>query len=302
LRGCFVLAGLAACGRFGFDPSANRAVDASADTASDSVAGPRCDVAKPYGAPVLLPGLSSASLEIGVELTADMLDGVMWSSRSGTDRIYEVTRASTVDDFGMPQLVPNLGSVSGVPDRDPVLTGDGLTLVFTSTRTGTWDLFLTTRPSRTQPFAPPVAITELATAGDDWGPFISSDGLGLYYILGADIAYSRRANTASAWSAPGTILANVSSASSEFEPAVTSDELTMFWASDRPDGGMGGLDIWKATRSTKADPFGTPTPVTELNSTGDDLPSWVSDDLCQMFMTRTNGAASWDLYVATKPL
>ena len=304
MRGCLVFSALlAACGRFGFDPVANRAGDAASDTVTaDTNAAPRCDVAKPYGAPVLLPGLSSSSLEIGVELTADTLDGVMWSSRSGTDRVYEVTRATSTDDFGMPQLVPNLGSVANVPDRDPVLTGDGLTLVFTSQRAGSWDLYITTRPSRTQPFQTPTKITELATAGDDWGPFISSDGLGLYYILGVDIAYAQRATTTSAWSAPGTILANVNTPSSEFEPAVTSDELTMFWATDRPDGNTGGLDIWKATRASKADPFGTPAPVVELNTSGDDLPSWVSNDLCQMFLTRTNGAASWDLYVATKPL
>jgi len=228
----------------------------------------------------------------------------MWSDRSGTDRVYEVTRVAPTDDFAAPQLVPNLASVTGVPDRDPVLSGDGLTLVFTSQRAGggNWDLYTTTRPSRAQPFPAPTQITELATTNADWGPFLTSDGLSLYFIIGSDLAYSQRATTTSPWNAPATMLTNLNTASNEFEPAVTSDELTMFWTSDRPDAGIGGLNVWTATRASKSDAFGAPAPVVELNTTGDDIPSWVSDDLCQMFLTRTNGAAGWDLYVATKPL
>lgn len=305
MRGCIAfVVGLAACGRVGFEPIGARAPDASADTAIDTFVAPRCDPAKPFGAPVPLTGLSSSSAEIGVETSTDTLDGVMWSDRNGVDRVYEVTRAAATDDFSMPQLVPNMGSVTGIPDRDPAITGDGLTLVFTSQRAGggNWDLYITTRPSRTQPFPTPAIITELATASADWGPFITSDGLGLYYIIGGDLARSDRATLTSPWNAPGVLLGNLNTGSNEFEPAVTSDELTLFWTSDRPDAGIGGLNIWMATRAAKTDAFGSPTPVVELNSTGDDIPSWVSDDLCQMFLTRTNGAAGWDLYVATKPL
>ncbi|MDR0790799.1 MAG: OmpA family protein [Bacteroidales bacterium] len=38
-------------------------------------------------------------------------------------------------------------------------------------------------------------------------------------------------------------------------PAVTSDELTLYFASDRP-GGEGGYDLWKATRTAVDEPFG----------------------------------------------
>lgn len=259
---------------------------------------------KPYGAPVPLAGLSSTSSEIGVETSTDTLDGVMWSDRTGTDRVYEVTRTAATDNFSMPQLVPNLGTMTGVPDRDPAITGDGLTIVFTSSRGGgtDWDLYSATRPSRTQPFATAQKIVELTTTSADWGPFITSDGLGLYFIIGSDLAVSHRATTSSAWTAPGTMLTPLNTASNEFEPAVTADELTIFWTSDRNDAGTLGLNIWKATRATKTDAFGSPAPVTELNGDGDDIPSWVSADQCVMFLTRTNGAAGWDLYVATKPL
>lgn len=292
----FVMAG---CGRLGFDPVASHV---AADAGADALAVPRCDPAKPFGAPIALAALSSPSSEIGIEATDDALDGVLWSDRSGVDRIYEVTRASPTDAFAAPQLVPNLGSVTGVPDRDPALTGDGLTLVFTSQRGGDWDLYLTTRPSRTQPFAAPAVIAELATTDSDWGPVITSDGLSLYYVIGGDLAYAHRASVASAWSAPGTLLATLNSTANEFEPAITADELTIFFASDRPSGGRGGLDIWTATRASTADAFGAPSDVVELATAGDDIPSWVSPDRCAMYLTRTNGAAGWDLYVATRPL
>jgi hypothetical protein len=299
VRGVVVLLVFAACGRFHFGP-----VESDATAPGDVAVAPRCDLAKPYGPPVALVGLSSPSAEIGVEATDDMLDGVMWSDRSGIDRIYEVTRATPADAFAMPQLVANLGSIAGVPDRDPAVTGDGLTLVFTSQRAGggNWDLYATTRPSRSQPFAAPAQISELATAGADWGPFIASDGLSLYYVIGGDLAYSHRATPASPWSAPGTVLTELDTPSNEFEPAVTADELTIFYASDRPDGGLGGLDIWTATRASTADPFNAPSNLVELDTPGDDIPSWISPDRCELFLTRTNGAAGWDLYVSTKPL
>lgn len=297
------LIAIAGCGRFGFEPAEKLGAPADAKAPDDVVVVPRCNPARPYSSPVALVGLSSMSSEIGVEATDDALAGVMWSDRSGVDRIYEVTRADPTADFSMPQLVPNLASPTNVPDRDPALSGDGLTLVFASQRTaGDWNMFATTRPSRSQPFAIPTQIVELATPSADWGPFVASDGLSLYYVTGSDLAYSSRTTAAAPWTAPGWLLTALNTPSSEFEPAVTADELTIFYGSDRPDGGMGGLDIWTATRGAKSDPFTAPSPVTELNTSGDDIPSWVSPDRCQLFLTRTNGAAGWDLYVATKPL
>ena len=64
------------------------------------------------------------------------------------------------------------------PDKqgNPWLTPDGLTLYFDS-GTGDTELFRASRPARDQPFAPRVALTELATPVEDIGLVLTADGL-----------------------------------------------------------------------------------------------------------------------------
>jgi hypothetical protein len=39
-----------------------------------------------------------------------------------------------------------------------------------------------------------------------------------------------------------------------------------------------------------------------IASRATEIPSWISADRCQICLTRTNGIAGWDIYVATRPL
>lgn len=299
------------CGRIGFDAAAKASATDAGSGDPDGVTA-RCDRAQPFGAPVRLSALSSASAEIGVELTDDQLDGFLWSDRSGADTLYETTRASTTDTFGALDTLPALAgfapagfaapSVGVSPDRDPCPSGDGLSVVFGSLRPGAgdWDLWLATRPTRTSPFAPPVALTSINTANANWGAYLTSSGLGLYYVEGTDLRVAYRANTTTTTFSAPTVLAELNTADAEFEPTVTPDELTILFASSRA-GGQGGLDIWQATRASKSDAFSAPTAVSELNTTGDDIPSWISPDLCELYLTQSTMTNGWDLFVARRP-
>ncbi len=294
------------CGRLGFDATAKGATtDGGPDGASA-----RCDRTQPFGAPVRLSALSSASAEIGLELTTDELDGFMWSDRTGSDTLYETTRASVGDVFGAPTSLPTLAgfapagfapSVGPSPDRDPCPSGDGLSVVFGSLRPGAgdWDLWMATRPTRTDPFAPPVALTSINTANANWGAYLTSSGLGLYYVEGTDLRVTHRTSATTSFAAP-TVLTELNTTDGEFEPTVTPDELTILFASSRP-GGQGGLDIWLATRASTSDAFSAPTAMSELNTAGDDIPSWISPDLCELYLTQSTTTNGWDLFVATRP-
>ena len=66
------------------------------------------------------------------------------------------------------------------------------------------------------------------------------------------------------------VLTTLNTPDAEFEPTVTPDELTIFFASSRP-GGFGGLDIWHSQRASAADLFPAPVNLTELNTGGDDI-------------------------------
>ena len=70
------------------------------------------------------------------------------------------------------------------------------------------------------------------------------------------------------WSSPTVVteLRNVPGSYSDLSPAISSDGLTLFFASTRPGGGGGGLDYWVTTRKDRNSKFGPPVPVTEINT------------------------------------
>lgn len=289
---------LLGCGRLGFDPFGSEPPPPDAAPAA-----PRCDPALPFGAPELLSHLSSPQAEIGVELVDDRLGGFFWSNRLGPDRIYETTRERPGDALGAPVLRTELAAPGGESDRDPCPSGDGLSVVFASLRSGggggDWDLWMSERASRNSLFAAPQPLTSVNAGGSDWGPYLTSSGLALYYIDGADLAVVRRGSLDKPFGSRQT-LTSLNTISGEYEPTVTPDELSIFFASGRP--GQGGLDIWYSQRRTTAELFPEPQGLTELNTAGDDIPSWISPDLCELHFTRSNGGNGWDLYVARRPL
>lgn len=86
--------------------------------------------------------------------------------------------------------------------------------------------------------------------------------------------------------------------SRDTSPVVTLDQLTVYWASDR-SGGVGSLDVWKASRLGPSDPFGNPTDVTSVNTGFDDVPSWISDDGCRLYLYA--GTTQYDVLMASRP-
>lgn len=153
------------------------------------------------------------------------------------------------------------------------------------------------------PFANPTNLSTLNTIDDDTTPYVMPDGLTLYYAsapLGSyDLVRATRTSTSAFSMDTSGTFAVVNTNSQEKFPVVSVDELTVYFASDRA-GGQGARDIWKAVRTSKSDPFGVATLVPELNTTADDIPTWISDDGCRMYVSSTV-AGSFDMYLATKP-
>jgi hypothetical protein len=81
-------------------------------------------------------------------------------------------------------------------------------------------------------------------------------------------------------------------------PLVTPDERTIYFAVN----GGPVVNIWTATRMSSADPFGTPTPVAELNqpgANGADL-GWISGDGCVLYFSTSVSGSGEDLYFAQR--
>lgn len=85
-----------------------------------------------------------------------------------------------------------------------------------------------------------------------------------------------------------------------FHPAVTSDELTIYFSSNRP-GGEGDYDIWKATRNSINEPFGNVTNLGKLiNTEGkEEFPVLRGNDRLYYSSDGLKGLGGYDIFVSS---
>ena len=91
------------------------------------------------------------------------------------------------------------------------------------------------------------------------------------------------------------VLDSVNKREADYSPVASLNQLTLYFTSNR-SGGAGNLDVWTATRGSMSQAFGAAVNVGELATSENELPNWLSDDECRLYLNRAG-----DLYVATKP-
>jgi peptidoglycan-associated lipoprotein len=84
-------------------------------------------------------------------------------------------------------------------------------------------------------------------------------------------------------------------------PAISPDELTLYFVSDM-EGGQGGKDIWKVTRKSKGDTWGQPENLgPEFNTKGDEVFPYVHHDGTLYFSSNGHiGMGGLDIFKAGK--
>jgi Tol biopolymer transport system component len=90
----------------------------------------------------------------------------------------------------------------------------------------------------------------------------------------------------------------VNSASTEHDPSISSDGLTLFFYSDRP-GGYGKGDLYVTMRATTSDPWSMPMNLgPTINSSSNEGAPSISGDGSTLFFTskRPGGLGNWDLW------
>jgi WD40-like Beta Propeller Repeat len=311
---CFVVLMLGACGEV-TDPNKLpdaplAGSDAEIDAPIDAPP-PRCDPSKPFGTATAVAELNSTAQDLSPWLTADELTVYFASSRAGGVGVFDIylaTRTDRTAAWSAPALVAGVNTINS--EMRPVLTGDGLTMYAEQENNGgpTRQITVATRASTTAGFSALAPVTILNDADIDASPFVLADHSALYMTSrrgGANnIQVYRATRQGNAFSAPTLVAGTMLDVFDDhIAVALTPDELTLYFASDRT-GGAGGVDVWRTTRSSLAVGFGTPTPVTELNGASSDTPFWISADNCVMYMTKIVGttAAFNRIFVATKPL
>lgn len=175
---------------------------------------------------------------------------------SGIDDVWMGSRLNTTTDFGgdAPVANVNFGNPT-IPDGEPIISADGKTLFFDSTRGGQYDIWTTTMgPSGD--FAAPSLVGVSVPPSNTGYPVLSSDGLTLFFgsdrpLMSAgaeDIWVTHRTTTTDVFG-PVTNVAELNTASQDWPTSLSTDGCTLYFASSRGGTGAQGMsDIWMATR------------------------------------------------------
>jgi hypothetical protein len=113
-------------------------------------------------------------------------------------------------------------------------------------------------------------------------------------------AQTGHAQAFSDWSPPVNLGPLVNSASNEQRAAISRDNLSLYFISDRP-GGLGSFDIWVSHRTRVDDPWGTPQDLgPNINTTGyESAPSFSPDGHWLYFgSNRPGGCGGFDIYAS----
>jgi hypothetical protein len=294
MKGTMILmAGLlAGCGAVKNNPGVDASADTAADTAPD-MAGPACDVTKPFGTAIEVPGLHDPlAHDVHATLTDDELTVFFGTNRmdhSGILHVYSSTRTTRDAGFPMPMLVGPTFSDQG--ESHPSISPDGNTLYLDSSRViAGSNLFVSARSNAGVVFPMPAKIT-----GDFLiDPGITDDGNALYAANLSSGLIVRMPRSGATFGAQETVALPVQS--SVVSP-VTRDELTLYFSL----GDTVGNDIYVAKRNSTSAAW-VASEVTELKiSTGLAEPSWISRDGCRLYLTYAQANGTSTIYVATRP-
>ncbi|NQV27841.1 MAG: protein kinase [Rhodopirellula sp.] len=206
----------------------------------------------------------------------------------------------------------NLGDVnSPQDDTEPVLSTDGLTLIFASNRpggSGGDDLWVATRASIDQPFSTPVNLGERVNSSrDDTAPTLSSDGLRLIFASNRsggrgdfDLWISSRSASDGEFRVPVNLSPLVNGPYLDSEPTLSEDTKQLFFHSNRPGGES---QLWVTSRVDDSQEFGRP-----INLSGEfrirqsqHSPALADHDTRLFFQAGRSDGDPGILYVARRP-
>jgi Tol biopolymer transport system component len=250
-------------------------------------------------------------------LNSSALDGCPFVSQRGDILYFASGRAGGMGGLDVWFAVRREGGTWGDPinfaavnssadDFCPMAHRNGRTFLFVSARAGGCggaDIYATRLHEVTGWSAPVNLGCTINSAAGEASPSLTdtelyfsstrAGGLSDIYVSSYD---------GSSYGAPG-LAAGLNTAQDDFRPNVRRDGLEIFFDSNRP-GGIGGIDLWTATRASTSDPWSAPSNLgSDVNSSANDLRASLSWDGTTLYFgsTRAGGEGSQDLYVTTRP-
>ncbi len=222
---------------------------------------------------------------------------------------YEVTRIkklnSRATEFGVAWTSNNYNEIifsstreGGVTKEKDAITGQNFADFYTSrqNKQGEWE--------------EAVLVDEdvINSTGSEGMPFMNKSFSTLYFtrcpnhkkrISGCQIMKASRSG--SMWSDPVAVeIKTIDSLDVIGHPTLSSDELKLYFASERKNG-LGGKDIWVSERESTGEKFGRPRNLSDIvNTEGDELYPYLRNDSTLYFSSNGHGGmGGLDIFVTT---
>jgi len=225
------------------------------------------------------------------------------SNRDGTHDIYMAQRADTSSGFGTPMKLPAPINSSSHNESCPTIA-NGNRLYFSSDKDDpAYDLYV----SKSGPkgwSAPANLGPNINRPGwlDETADFYEDEAGSEVMIFS-----SRSGPEGDIWQSVNggmreLVPGGPHSSASDNRPSVTKDGLTIFWDSNR-SGGLGGQDLYFATRSSTSQSFGTAQHLGTLSSPGFDarpVVSWDGTFLTFSSQRAGNVSPAPDMWITTR--
>ena len=251
--------------------------------------GARCG---PFTAPRHLAELGSSATEWAPAISSDELTIYVESDRSGTSRIWVATRAAVGAPFTAPALLEGIDGRAS----SPAISADDRELYFDQ---GT--LYRSVRDRAEAPFAPSAALDIVGwPGGNGSGPWLSADGLSLYYGAGADvsveshIALATRATLSAPFTVAGT-LTELSPSSKNGWPTLSPDGRELLFESQVDGSGR----IYAAYRQGPGDAFSAPEPLADISGDFELGDPELSRDGRTLYYAST-ATGDWEIWAASR--
>ncbi len=251
--------------------------------------------------------LNSAALD-GCPFVAQRGDILYFASgRAGGAGGLDIWYSLRGDDGAWGAPINFVAVNSAADELCPAAHRNGRTFLFVSTRAGGCggaDIYMT-RLHETKGWSTPVNLgCSINSAASEASPSLTDTEM--YFSSarsggpgGSDIYVS--AFDGSSFGA-AALAVGLNTTFDDSRPNLRRDGLELFFDSNRP-GGIGGLDIWTATRTNVSDPWSPPTVLGgNVNSAANDLRPSLSWDATTLYFgsNRAGGEGNQDLYVTTR--
>ncbi len=255
----------------------------------------------PFGTPLEVAISLAGVRDDDITLTGDMLEIFFESDRvaPGQSDIYTARRAAVTDPWSLPSRIDELSSASLETSME--VSTDGLTLYFSSNRppSSSVDVYVSTRPDRTSPWAAPVIVGSLSTTYDNdynaqpWSDtvlYLGSDRMPA--SGGSDVFRATRTSASSAWDTPATV---AGLDTQRYEGEAFADATGAIWFTGDA---AGDDDLWRAAPNGDGT-YADPELVPGINTQYAENDAWLSPDGHTLYFT-SNRSGSLDIYMATR--